>query len=51
MPNQIHFTFRMEEDMYADLKLWATQEERSLHNLMVWILKQALTTHNKGDLT
>jgi hypothetical protein len=49
MPNRVNLSFRMLEDMHAELTAWAQQEDRSLHNLIGWILKQALIAHKEGE--
>ena len=39
MPN---FTLRLPDDLYKDLKDLAAEESRSLHNMVIYILKTYL---------
>lgn len=46
MPDVKRFVLRIPEDMHAQLMNWAREEERSLHNLLMWIIRRALTDRN-----
>jgi hypothetical protein len=35
-------TLRLPDDLHAELVEWARQEERSMHSLILYLLRQAL---------
>jgi predicted HicB family RNase H-like nuclease len=39
----VGFFVRLSPDMHAQLTAWAKEEDRSLNNLIVWVLRRALT--------
>lgn len=38
----VRFSLRLTSDEHAALKDWATAEGRSLHGLLLWVLRRAL---------
>jgi hypothetical protein len=40
-------TVRLTDEMHAYLSAWSEREHRSLHNLIVWILTQAIDRDEK----
>lgn len=42
MPNIKRFMLRLPESEHDELVKWADDEGRSLHNLLMWIIRRAL---------
>ena len=38
----VRFVLRLPSDMHKELQDWARDESRSLHSLIVWIIRRAL---------
>lgn len=42
MPDLKRFVIRLPEDVHKQLVEWSEAEGRSLHNLLMWIIRRAL---------
>lgn len=43
----VQFLLRMPEDVWAEMKEWAAEEERSLHAQIIYTLRRALREWRK----
>ena len=44
----VRFVLRLPTDLHEDLKRWAEEEDRSLHGLLIWIIRRAVRAR-RGD--
>jgi predicted HicB family RNase H-like nuclease len=50
MKRILRFTLRLPDDLHQELVDWAEREERSLHNLILWLLRQSIQiTEDRRD--
>ena len=42
MKQVVTFLLRLPPELHEELRQWAEQEGRSLHNLVLWVLRRAL---------
>lgn len=42
VPDLVRFVLRLPPDLHTELKKWADAEDRSLHSLLIWIIRGAL---------
>ena len=42
MADLVRILLRVPRDLHEELRVWAAEEERSLTNLIVWLLRRAL---------
>lgn len=47
MPDFKRFMIRIPDDVHEQLKAWAKEEDRSLHSLLIWIIRRALKEFGK----
>ncbi len=49
MGDVVRFVLRLPPELHEELKQWAEREDRSLHSLLIHVLRRALREWNRPD--